>query len=907
MRLRRWKQCDFRMNRRRRQFTVSLIVSVLLAGMVTATAAADPAPRSGVPPLVADPTVYVNPQVGNQTSGTTFPGAALPFGMVQNSPDTNVGNTSYNYDAPNIVGFSQVHLSGIGCPAGSWIRVIPSVGDVTDSSINATASPYSHSTEVVKPGYYGVTLSKYNIRSELTATTRVGVDRFTYPTSTAQPRLIVNVTDVWGQTFDSHVQVVGDKIQGYVTSGSFCGSGRRSRYTLYFSMALSAPITGISTWNRGEKVPAAGRTEASGGAVISLAANPTTSLVTNTGVSYTSIAGAELNRVTEMSSGGRGTPGSLKTFDQVHSDALAAWRNQLSSVKVASNSYSDLRTFYTAMYHSLLHPSVAEDVDGTYQGFDHKAHKVQPGHHYYQMFSMWDTYRSQNQMVALIAPDREKDIAQTILDIYQQAGWVPRWSLGQAETNATSGDPVTPFVVTMYTRGLLDEKLANQLFDALWQNVNGTPPPATNIKAREFNPQYLSKGYIPYELNNNEAASIGLEYSFADCALGTMAIGLGRIAEANVLRPRCDEFEHIWNPDISSKGFTGFPQARAADGSFVPTTAPENGAGFKEGTAWQYQWLGQQDPQTLFGLMGGADQAEARLDTFFAMPAIQSDLTTAAQQNWVTGSIDYNGHFQFNPNNEPDFHSPWMYAWTNSPWKTSAVTRAQRVLYTDNYQGLPGNDDLGATSSLVAFQMMGFFEAQAGSGNYIFSAPMFPQTVITQPGGHKITITAPGAASNTLQYIDTMRVNGKKTTKSWMSHIDLTKADQVDFSLTTDPTTTTWGVGMANQPPAVVGTTQAPVPSVPQLAFVAPVKDATVNGTVPVTVSLAGKRLRAYTLRIDATNLQSASLPTAGTQTFSLDTTTLTNGVHTLLATTTDNAGHKTTFTEQITVNNPPT
>jgi len=885
----------------RGQLTLSLIVSALLIGAVAAPATTAVAPPGGGPPLVVDPTAYVNPQVGNQTSGTTFPGAALPFGMVQNSPDTNVGNASYNYDAPNIVGFSQVHLSGIGCPAGSWIRVIPSVGDVTDSSINGTASPYSHGTEVVKPGYYAVTLSKHDIRSELTATTRVGVDRFTYPAGTEQPRLIVNVTDVWGQTFDSHVQVVGDRIQGYVTSGSFCGSGRPSRYTLYFSLALSAPITGVATWDQGQKVPVVGRTEASGGAVISLAADPTTPLVTNTGVSYTSIAGAEANRVAEMSRGAK-----QKRFDQVRADAQTAWRKQLSSVQVASNSYTDLRTFYTALYHSLLHPSVAEDADGTYQGFDHKTHQVEPGHHYYQMFSMWDTYRSQNQLVALLAPDRERDIAQTILDIYQQAGWVPRWSLGQAETNATSGDPVTPFVVTMYTRGLLDKQLANQLFDALWQNVNGTPPPSTNIKAREFNPQYLSKGYIPYELTNNEAASIDLEYSFADCALGTMAIGLGRIAEADVLRPRCDEFEHIWNSDISSKGFTGFPQVRAADGSFVPTTAPENGKGFKEGTAWQYQWLAQQDPQTLFELMGGTNQAEGRLDTFFALPAIQADLTTAARQNWVTGSVDYNGHFEFNPNNEPDFHSPWMYAWTNSPWKTSAVTRAMRVLYTDDYKGLPGNDDLGATSALVAFQMMGLFEAQAGSGNYVFSAPMFPKTVITQPNGHRLTITAPGAEASSLQYIDTMRVDGAKTTKSWMSHLDLMHTSKISFTLTTDPSTTRWGIGTANQPPAVVGSSPARDPSKPQLAFVAPVKDATVTGTAPVTVSLAGKRVQAYSLRIDTTELQYVGQLSAGTQTFVLDTTTLPNGLHTLLATATDRSGHRVTITEKIAVNNPP-
>jgi putative alpha-1,2-mannosidase len=263
----------------RKRWAVGALASVVAAGTLGAPVA------SAAPSLVSDPTVYVNPQVGNTTSGMTFPGAAVPFGMEQNSPDTNVGNAAYNYDAKTITSFSQVHLSGVGCPAGSWIRIMPTVGEVTDTGLSANMSPFSHDSEVSKPGYYAVTLDKSHIRAELTASTRVGMDRFTYAEATAAPKLIVDVTDVWGQTFASDVRVVGDKIQGSVTSGSFCGNGRPSRYTLYFSMAVSQSITNVATWNRDEKVPVAGRMTATGGAVISLAPNPKTPVVITTGIS----------------------------------------------------------------------------------------------------------------------------------------------------------------------------------------------------------------------------------------------------------------------------------------------------------------------------------------------------------------------------------------------------------------------------------------------------------------------------------------------------------------------------------------------------------------------------------------------------------------------------------------------
>jgi predicted alpha-1,2-mannosidase len=326
------------------------------------------------------------------------------------------------------------------------------------------------------------------------------------------------------------------------------------------------------------------------------------------------------------------------------------------------------------------------------------------------------------------------------------------------------------------------------------------------FRGRDGNPTYVKNGWVAYQNlpgykygDSRQAGSATLEYALGDCALSTMAGSLGYRDKAATLASRCDNFTTLWDPSVTSQGYTGFPVARNADGTVAGTPDPTQTAPFHEGTAWQYQWLAPQDPKTLFSLMGGQAQAEQRLDTFFDMPTVLTDPAKAASDSWVTGAYDYHNNFAFNPNNEPDFSAPYMYTWTGAPWKTSAVLRALRTLFTDNEQGMPGNDDLGATSSLLVFAMAGFFEAQPGSASYVLTAPMFDKVEIRPAHGHKITIEAPGADASKLQYVSSVHTKKGTLSQSWLSHKDLLRSGTIKVKLSGTPTD--WGVDSA--PPAL--------------------------------------------------------------------------------------------------------
>lgn len=369
-----------------------------------------------------------------------------------------------------------------------------------------------------------------------------------------------------------------------------------------------------------------------------------------------------------------------------------------------------------------------------------------------------------------------------------------------------SGDPVTPWVVDNYRRGLLDDRTARQLFDALWRNATEVPADQSIFRGRDGNPNYVENGWIGYQDvpgytfgDTRQAGSATLEYALADCALSTMASGLGYRDKAKTLSARCGNFSKLWDTSVESHGFTGFPRTRAADGTGVGDPDPAQSTGFHEGTPWQYQWLAQQDTAKLFGLMGGAGQAEKRLDTFFDTPLLLTDPAKAAKDSWVHGAYDYHNNFAFNPNNEPDLHAPWMYSWTGAPWKTSAVLRAARTLFTDTPYGMPGNDDLGTISSWLVFGMTGVFEAQPGSGTYLLSTPMFEKVEIHPEHGRKLEIEAPGASASKLQYTTDVHIGHRGYDRSWISHEDLLRAGTIRFTLSDTPTA--WGTKSA--PPAM--------------------------------------------------------------------------------------------------------
>jgi len=793
-----------------RRLVAVLASTGVVAAVVVAAPEAQAAPAA--PAFDPDPTTLVNTSIGNNGDGTTFPGAALPFGMVQNSPDTRLKQyASYDYADTSTVGFSQIHLSGVGCQTTGLVRLMPTTGAVTSSNPTAYRSSFSHERESASPGRYEVTLDSSGIDAELSATERTGQHRYTYPAGQAQ-NVMVEVGEGNGYTFGADVKVVGDDtIEGHVRGGNFCWETGTERYDVFFSLRFDRPFTSFGAWGS-TGAPVAGARERSTttnngrtGAYATFDNTTGRQVRASVGISYTSVEGARTNRVAESE-----TDGALTSFDGLRTKAHDVWKTELERLRVAGGTVADRRTYYSALYRSLLHPSVGSDVDGSYMGFDKKVHTSSTP--YYQMFSLWDTYRSQNQLVALLHPDRAADMASSLLRVYREGGWLPRWALGSGETNVMSGDPVTPFIVTLWKRGILDDATSRELFAALWRNANEVPEDQSIFRGRDGNPNYVEKGWIGYENrggyqwgDTRQAGSATLEYAFGDCMLSQMAEGLGERDKAATLAGRCNNVEDMWDAAGTSKGFTGFPRPRTAGGAFAGSGDPTQSNAFHEGTAWQYQWLAQQDPNALFQLMGGRDRAEERLDTFFDLPKVLTSPKTVAKESWVIGAYDYHNNFAFNPNNEPDLHAPWMYAWTGAPWKTSAVMRAARPLFSDTAYGMPGNDDLGTISSWLVFSMIGVFEAQPGSGNVILSAPMFERVEISPEGGERIRINAPGASADRLQYISSVaRGNAAKRTpwtKSWMSHADLLSAHTIDVSLTSDPARTTWGTREADRPP----------------------------------------------------------------------------------------------------------
>lgn len=777
---------------------VLLIATTLVAASATSGVAN---PRVQGAKFAADPTTLVDTSIGNNGDGTTFPGATAPFGMVQLSPDTQLNKyASYDYAQDTILGFSHTHLSGIGCQTMGNFRFMPTTGAVTSSDPAQYGATFSHENETRSPGYYGVKLDN-GIEAELTATERTGQHRYTFPAGSGPENVLIESGQSNGSTYAGDIKVVGDDtVEGWLQGGNFCGETGKERYRIYFSATFDRKFSTFGTWSDDTLTPGAreaSRGTGRAGAWLSFDPSEGDQVGASVGLSYTSVDGARLNRRAEQPT----------SFDRARTGVHGAWKDELNRMRVAGGTTADQRTYYSALYHSLLHPSIGSDVDNRYRGFDDRVHRADST--YYQMFSLWDTYRSQNQLVALLDPDKATDMATSVLRVYQDGGWLPRWGLGNGETNVMSGDPVTPWVVDLYNRGLLDPSTSRQLFDALWKNANEVPADQSLFRGRDGNPTYVQNGWVAYQNlpgytygDSRQAGSATLEYALADCALSTMADGLGHQDKAATLASRCDNFSTLWDSGVTSQGFTGFPVTRNADGTVAGDPDPTESGAFHEGTAWQYQWLAQQDPQTLYGLMGGKDKAEQRLDTFFDLPTVLTDPAKAAEESWVTGAYDYHNNFAFNPNNEPDFHTPWMYTWTDSPWKTSSVLRAMRTLFTDDAYGMPGNDDLGATSSLLVFAMAGVFEAQPGSANYVLTAPMFEKVEIRPEHGRRISIEAPGASASKLQYVSSVHTAKGKLRQSWLSHENLLHAGTVRINLSDRPTT--WGVNAA--PPAMGAT-----------------------------------------------------------------------------------------------------
>jgi predicted alpha-1,2-mannosidase len=787
--------------------------SKVLAGALTLAVVA-----TGVSPVVAeaaggDALDAVNTFIGTQDEGNTFPGASAPFGMTQVSPITS-HYAGYRYTDTAIRGFGHFFLSGAGCwEQGGLVSTLPTTGEIGpgkafDTSAPATfdqtkyAAPFTHDGEVGKPGYYKVHLTGYGgVDVETTAATRAGAERYTF-VKPGDANVFVNV----GQANDkepvtaSSVRVVDDRtVEGTVESQAFCGG---KSYTTYFTTKFDKPFKSSGTWSPTGGTP--GSKESAGGAGLRGAwltfGGGSGQVTATTAISQVDAQGARVNLAAEH----------IRSFDAAKAGAQRTWRRELSSVDIKGGTPDDRTVFYTSLYHALLQPLTANDADGRYYGFDKKVHRA-IGWTYYDFFSLWDTYRTQNQLLALLRPDRAKDIAKSILAIHDQGGWLPRWAYASQETNTMTGDPVTPFLVDLWRFGALS---GNEMraYQALLQNSTQIPPASSPFQGRSGNASYQADGFVQYDpdfpkkgqdTDPNHGASATLEYALGDCSLSVMAAALGKKDDAAALAAKGRTYRTLWDESQTDRGFIGFFRPKVAGGDwFSPADkpySPQSQDGFHEGTAWQYQWLVQQDVPGLVERMGGPAATGKRLDDFFAYDELVKDPATAVRENWVVGPYDYYDQFRYNPNNEPDLHSPWMYALTGQPAKTSTVVRSAHTLFTNAPNGVTGNDDLGTMSAWYVFSALGLYPAVPGIGNFVLNTPRFAKSVVHLENGRDVTIKAPGADGSKLQYVSGLEVGSKPSGNVYVGFDQLKRGTTLDFTLTTDAATT-WGTSPSAAP-----------------------------------------------------------------------------------------------------------
>ncbi|MGC9669156.1 GH92 family glycosyl hydrolase [Planosporangium sp. 12N6] len=732
------------------------------------------------PAAAASLTQYVNPFIGTDDSnspnpvgggagGSTYPGAVVPFGMVQFSPDTPTASPSgYRDSDRTIEEFSLTHFDGAGCPNNEDIGILPVTGALGASpGTNWTgyASGYTKSNEAAAPGYYRNRLDRYATGVELTATTRTGLARLTYPATTSAALLVNTSRSATGNRSGS-ISISGTRITGSVTAGGFCGSSKT--FKIYFAIEFDRAPTGFGTWNGG--TVSAGSNSTSGvntGGYVTFDTTASQTVAAKIGLSYVSIANAGANLSAE-------NPGF--DFAGVRAGADSAWNTALNRVQVTGGSPADLQKFYTALYHVMQSPNVASDVGGQYLGFDNAVHTA--NHPVYQNYSGWDIYRSWAALVAFVAPDVMTDVVKSMVLDGQQGGLLPKWSQATNEDFIMTGDPGPIVVASAYAFGVRGFDTAAALA-LMRKSASGGTTQGSPIRGRESG--YESRHYI------TEDPSDSLEYSASDFAIAQFAKALGDTAAHDTYMTRAQWWRNVFNPD------SGYVHRRNADGTWPWPLDPASPSGYTEGNAAQYTWMVPYHLAGLIDLMGGAPTAVQRLDHHFTQ--LNGGL-----------SLPY-----FYIGNEPEHGVPWAYHFAGRPSGTStAVRRVMSESFTTGAGGLPGNDDLGATSAWYVWAALGMYPVTPGADTLALHGPQFPSVLIQRPGGN-IQITGGSASA---PYVQSLAVNGVATTHSYLRYGDVANGATLAYTMGASPGG--WGTGAGDVPPSFTAGA-APPPAAPQL------------------------------------------------------------------------------------------
>ena len=738
------------------------VMSLLLCGSLMAAA--------------QQPVDYVNPFIGTSNYGTTNPGAICPQGMMSVTPfnvmgsesnrfdkDSQWWSTPYSSDNDFMTGFAHVNLSGVGCPELGSLLLMPTAGEL---KVDYREYGSKYKDEVAHPGYYSNVLTKYNIKTEATASMRTGLSRFTFPKG--QGNILLNLGEGLTNETGATVRIVNEtEIEGSKLLGTFCYNPQ-AVFPIYFVMKVSKAPKSMGYWKKQRemkgveaewdiysgkyKIYTKYNREMSGddvGVWFTYDTEENEAIEVKMGVSFVSIENARLNMNTEQPD---------FNFDKVKATASNMWNSDLSRVKVEGGSKDDKTIFYTALYHLLIHPNIIQDVNGEYPMME----SLKVGHttgNRYTVFSLWDTYRNVSTLMTLLFPERQLDIIRTMIDMYKESGWLPKWELYGRETLTMEGDPSIPYIVDAWMRGLRDFDVETA-YEAMRKGA--TTPGEFNL-LRPDNNDYMSKGYVPLREQYDNSVSHALEYYIADWNLSQFAKALGKKEDAKLFHDRSMGYKNYYSKEF------GTLRPLLPDGTFYSPFNPKQGEnfepnpGFHEGSAWNYTFYVPHDIPGLVKLMGGQKKFVDKLQMVFD-----------------------EGHYDMA--NEPDIAYPYLFSYfKGDAWRTQKLVRELLSKYYHNApNGLPGNDDTGTMSTWAVFSMMGFYPACPGDMDYVLTSPTFNKVTIDldkkfYPKGELVIESMHQTPEDI--YIKEVTAGGKKLKGYTISQEELVNAGTLKFIL----------------------------------------------------------------------------------------------------------------------------
>lgn len=740
------------------------LMTLLLCGSLFATA--------------QEPVDYVNPFIGTSNYGTTNPGAVCPQGMMSVVPFNVMGSEANRFDkdsqwwstpysADNIffTGFAHGSLSGVGCPDLASLLLMPTTGEL---KVDYKEYGSEYTDEVAHPGYYSTILTKYGIKAEATATMRTGLSRFTFPKG--QGNILLNLGEGLTNETGATVRIVNEtEIEGSKLMGTFCYNAQ-AVFPVYFVMKVSKAPKQVGYWKKQREMKGveaewdiySGKyklytkytREMSGddvGVWFSYDTEANEQISVKMGISYVSIENARENMNQEMNA---------FPFEQISQAARSQWNNALSKVLVEGGTKDEKTIFYTGLYHLLIHPNILQDWNGEYPKMESlEVGKMESGHSRYTVFSLWDTYRNVSTLMTLLYPQKQLDIIHTMIDMYKENGWLPKWELYGRETFTMEGDPSIPYIVDAWMRGLRDFDVETA-YEAMRKGA--TTPGEFNLLRPDAN-DYFSKGYVPLREQFDNSVSHALEYYIADWNLANFAEALGKKEDAKLFRERSMGYKHYYDKEF------GTLRPIMPDGTFYSPFDPKQGEnfepspGFHEGNAWNYTFYVPHDVKGLAKLMGGQKKFVDRLQMVF-------------DKNY------------YDPANEPDIAYPYLFSYfKGEAWRTQKLVRELlKKGYHNAPNGVPGNEDTGTMSTWAIFSMMGFYPACPGDKDFVLTSPTFDKVTIQldpkfYPKG-KLVIESNHQSPYDI-YIKSVTAGGKKLNGYTISHSDLVNAGTLKFDL----------------------------------------------------------------------------------------------------------------------------